>query len=106
MTERTYEGRAASVLPVTQYRKLRQRMLAEPAPDCAACGSGSAAGERDVPLIKTASVPSLIALTREQHKRHHGAEPCPTCQVPMTTENGLWYCDGCDAYHGEAGTDD
>lgn len=29
-------------------------------------------------------------------------EACPVCDVPMSVEDGLWYCDGCDAYHGEA----
>lgn len=33
-------------------------------------------------------------------RRAHG-EPCPVCGVPMLTDDGLWYCDGCDAYHGE-----
>ena len=29
-------------------------------------------------------------------------KPCPNCHVPMVIEDGLWYCDGCDAYHGDA----
>jgi len=41
----------------------------------------------------------------EATKARHG-EPCPDCGVPMCTEDGLWYCDGCDAYHGEAEVDD
>jgi len=38
-------------------------------------------------------------------KRARYGEPCPDCAVPMTVESGLWYCDQCDAYHGEADTE-
>lgn len=34
------------------------------------------------------------------------AEVCPDCGVPMIAEDGLWYCGGCDAYHGEADGED
>lgn len=53
-----------------------------------------------------------------EHHRHHkpprgmkfclgvaaarADKACPDCGVPMTVEDGLWYCDQCDAYHGEA----
>ena len=33
------------------------------------------------------------------------SEPCPDCGVPMVTEDGLWYCTDCDAYHGDADDD-
>jgi uncharacterized Zn finger protein (UPF0148 family) len=29
-------------------------------------------------------------------------ETCPDCGEPMDVEDGLLYCPGCDAYHGEA----
>lgn len=34
-------------------------------------------------------------------RRRGVTEPCPNCGVPMIIEDGLWHCEGCDAYHGE-----
>lgn len=45
------------------------------------------------------------AEAKEREMRGELGEPCPDCAVPMTTEDGLWYCAGCDAYHGEADED-
>lgn len=28
-------------------------------------------------------------------------EFCPDCGAALTVEAGLWYCDQCDAYHGD-----
>lgn len=42
------------------------------------------------------------AAAKEERAMSTTRKPCPSCGVPMETEDGLWYCAEEDAYHGEA----